>query len=265
MIQPDWITRMYWSQRIVSEISKALRRMLTSLLEDPCIPTRRACLIEYFLFFRGVGRQWRCPVSAPPWSGGRTFVPLRVCPGVSEHIATVEQASHKLFSNLFRTQSFHCCWQEFEFCIPSTDLFPEYFLIINYRPAMPFGKGKNIWGSWRLICHTLIWCVWCEKMWQWQLLLSQSKKYQPSGNLKFNNLGIFKSLKLSILEGKILLISLKLNFSPNFQIEISVLLWAKYYFIRKKTVLRIQFTKVHGFRLHTWFDFSPKILMSISQ
>jgi len=45
--------------------------------------------------------------------------------------------------------------------------------------------------------------------------LSHFKKYHPSGNLKFNSLGFFQSLKLRILMGKILLISLKLNFTPN--------------------------------------------------
>jgi len=34
------------------------------------------------------------------------------------------------------------------------------------------------------------------------LVLSQFKKYHPSGNLKFNNLGIFRSLKLRILVKK---------------------------------------------------------------
>jgi len=42
-------------------------------------------------------------------------------------------------------------------------------------------------------------------------LLSQFKKYHPSENLKFNNFGIFQSLKFCILMGKILPISLKLN------------------------------------------------------
>jgi len=46
-------------------------------------------------------------------------------------------------------------------------------------------------------------------------VLSQFKKYRPSGNLKFNNLGIFQSIKLRIFMGKFLSISLKLNFSPN--------------------------------------------------
>jgi len=46
-------------------------------------------------------------------------------------------------------------------------------------------------------------------------VLSTFKKYHPSGNLKFNNLGIFQSLKLRNLMGKILRISLKLNFTPN--------------------------------------------------
>ena len=40
-------------------------------------------------------------------------------------------------------------------------------------------------------------------------VLSHFKKYHPSGNLKFNNLG-----KISYFKGKILPISLKLNFTP---------------------------------------------------
>jgi len=44
---------------------------------------------------------------------------------------------------------------------------------------------------------------------------SQFQKYNPSGNLKFNNLGIFQSLILLNLMGKILQISLKLNFTSN--------------------------------------------------
>jgi len=46
-------------------------------------------------------------------------------------------------------------------------------------------------------------------------VLSNSKKYHPSGNLKFDNLGIFQSLKLRFLMEKFLPISLKLNFTPN--------------------------------------------------
>jgi len=46
-------------------------------------------------------------------------------------------------------------------------------------------------------------------------VLSQFKKYRPSGNLKFIDLDIFQSLKLRILMGKILQISLKLNFTSN--------------------------------------------------
>jgi len=46
-------------------------------------------------------------------------------------------------------------------------------------------------------------------------VLSHFKKYHPSGNLKFNNLGIFQSLKLRNLMGKILRISLKQNFTRN--------------------------------------------------
>jgi len=45
--------------------------------------------------------------------------------------------------------------------------------------------------------------------------LSQFKKYHPSGNLKFDNLRIFQSLKLRVLVEKILPISLKLKFTQN--------------------------------------------------
>jgi len=45
-------------------------------------------------------------------------------------------------------------------------------------------------------------------------VLSKFLKYHPSGNLKFYNLGIFQSLKLRNLMGKILRISLKLHFTP---------------------------------------------------
>jgi len=46
-------------------------------------------------------------------------------------------------------------------------------------------------------------------------VLSQFKKYHPTGNLKFNYFGIFHSLKLRISMEEILSISLKLNFTPN--------------------------------------------------
>jgi len=46
-------------------------------------------------------------------------------------------------------------------------------------------------------------------------VLSNFKKYHAFGNLKFNNLDIFQSLKLRTLMGEILSISLKLNFTPN--------------------------------------------------
>jgi len=42
-------------------------------------------------------------------------------------------------------------------------------------------------------------------------VLSQFKKYHPSVNLKFNDLGTFRSLKLLIIMEKNLSISLKLN------------------------------------------------------
>jgi len=47
-------------------------------------------------------------------------------------------------------------------------------------------------------------------------VLSQFKKYHPSGNLKFDYLGIFQSLKLRILMGKILRISLYLIYTKYF-------------------------------------------------
>jgi len=43
----------------------------------------------------------------------------------------------------------------------------------------------------------------------------QFKKYHPSGNLKFNNLGLFQSLNLRILLEKNLLISFNVHFTPN--------------------------------------------------
>jgi len=61
---------------------------------------------------------------------------------------------------------------------------------------MPFGTEKNI----------------LEDL--FSAALSQLK-YHLSGNLRFNYLGIFQSLKLSILVGKIVRISLELNFTPN--------------------------------------------------
>jgi len=44
-------------------------------------------------------------------------------------------------------------------------------------------------------------------------VLSQFKKYLPSGNMKLNYLGILQSVTLLILMGKILSISVKLNFA----------------------------------------------------
>jgi len=54
--------------------------------------------------------------------------------------------------------------------------------LTHYRPAMLFGIIIFFWSS----------------------VLSQFKKYHPSGNLKFNNVAIFQSLKLRNLMGKIL-------------------------------------------------------------
>jgi len=51
-------------------------------------------------------------------------------------------------------------------------------ILIHHRPAMPFETEKNI----------------LEDL--FSSAFSQFKKYRPSGNLKFDNLGIFQSLKL---------------------------------------------------------------------
>jgi len=69
---------------------------------------------------------------------------------------------------------------------------------LYHRPAMPFGNRKKYFKG----THQFS-------------TMSQFKKYHPSGNLKFNNLGFFQSLKLRILMEKILSISLKLNSTPN--------------------------------------------------
>jgi len=55
------------------------------------------------------------------------------------------------------------------------------FTLTHYRPAMPFGNRKKYFRA------------------LFSSVLSQCKKYHPSGNLKFNYLGIFQSLKLHIL------------------------------------------------------------------
>ena len=53
--------------------------------------------------------------------------------------------------------------------------------LTHYRPAMPFENRKKYLSV--QYCHYL-------------------KKYHPSGNLKFNNLGIFQSLKIVYFSGK---------------------------------------------------------------
>jgi len=55
--------------------------------------------------------------------------------------------------------------------------------LTHYRPAMPFGNRK------KNILQDLF-----------SLVLSQFKKYHPSGNLKFYSLGILQSLKFRILK-----------------------------------------------------------------
>jgi len=68
-------------------------------------------------------------------------------------------------------------------------------LLTHYSAAMPFGNRilEDLFSS----------------------VLSKFKKYHLSGNLKFNNLGIFQSLKLRNLMRKIIPIPFKLNFTPN--------------------------------------------------
>jgi len=65
-------------------------------------------------------------------------------------------------------------------------------ILTHYRPAKPFGIDKNI----------------LEDL--FSSGLSQFQKYQPLGNLKFNNSGIFQSLKLRPEVEKKFPISLKL-------------------------------------------------------
>jgi len=45
--------------------------------------------------------------------------------------------------------------------------------------------------------------------------MMQFKKYHTFENLEFNYLGIFQKLKIAHFYGKILSISLRLNFTPN--------------------------------------------------
>jgi len=66
-----------------------------------------------------------------------------------------------------------------------------------YRQALPFGNRKIyvIGPFWSVLPHF--------------------RKYHPSGNLKLNNLGIFRRVKRHNLMGKILPIPLKLHFTRN--------------------------------------------------
>jgi len=70
----------------------------------------------------------------------------------------------------------------FKFRMKAKGAWPNLTL---YCPAMPFGNRKKyFWGSFQFS------------------IVSIWKKYHPSGNLKFYNLGILKSLKLRILVKK---------------------------------------------------------------
>jgi len=72
--------------------------------------------------------------------------------------------------------------------------------LTHYRSAMPFGNRQKYFR----VLEDLFSSV-----------LSQYKKYHPSGNLKFNNLGIFQNLKLPILVEKIPPIALKPKSTSN--------------------------------------------------
>jgi len=63
-------------------------------------------------------------------------------------------------------------------------VFEKTSAITLNRPAIPFGNRQIYFRG------------------SFQSALSQFKKYHPSGNLKFNNLGIFQSSKLRILVEK---------------------------------------------------------------
>jgi len=67
------------------------------------------------------------------------------------------------------------------------------FSLKYYRPAMPRCRS----GTEKYILEDLF-----------SSALPRFKKYHPSGNLKFNNLGVFQILKLHILVGEILPFSL---------------------------------------------------------
>jgi len=56
-------------------------------------------------------------------------------------------------------------------------------------------------------------------------VMSQFKNNHPSENLKFNNLSIFQNSKLRISLEKFLLISLKLNFTPNTLVSNGLISW----------------------------------------
>jgi len=82
--------------------------------------------------------------------------------------------------------------------------------------------------------------------------VSQFNKYQPSENLKFNNLGIFQGLKLHDSMRKILRISLELNFTSNtfgccygFNPLQPKVFWVKF---SLREIGRIFFTKIRNFK-----------------
>jgi len=82
-------------------------------------------------------------------------------------------------------------------------------------------------------------------------VLSEFKKYHPSGNLKFDYLGISQKLKIAYFHKKILLTSLKQNFTPNtlgsFGLSCTVLHGAITSLVTKRKTLEV---KNHRFQFY---------------
>jgi len=83
--------------------------------------------------------------------------------------------------------------------------------LTHYRQAMPLDDCRFCSETEKITLEDLLYSV-----------LSHFKKYHPSGNLKFNNLGIFQSLKFRILMEKIFH-----YFKAKFHSKYFGLLWAE--------------------------------------
>jgi len=78
-------------------------------------------------------------------------------------------------------------------------LWKYYFQLTHYHPTMPVGNSEKRY----------------LRVFSVQYRHNSKNIAPPPGNLKFDYLGIFQSLKLRISLGKILPISLQQNFTPN--------------------------------------------------